>query len=219
MKNKNIVIGNIENNKNDNSSFYYKAIEDKILYFQEIIRKTILSTQNYKVLDVITSSELNNCTNNLEKLFSCLMTLLSMVSLKTKLDINSVTESLQEVNNELALIIKSFGTESFDDLIKICLGSDYFNKFIHNQELMDKYELISKYTHPIGYKVIMWKNDHKEQEKKNIQKNKTSDDLVIVESSETLDCFDLSRTSTKSFYSKVYGIKIALQCPEQKKLL
>lgn len=173
MKNKNTIIHNIENNKNtknDNMDFYYKAIEDKILYFQEIIRKTILSTQKCKVLDVITSSELNICTNNLEKLFSCLMSLLSMVSSKQKLDINSLTESLQEINNELALIIKSFGTESFDDLIKICIGNDYFNKFIHNQELMDKYELISKYTHPIGYKVFLWKNDSKDNEKKECTK-------------------------------------------------
>lgn len=219
MKIKNTIINTTENVSIDNMTFYYKAIEDKILYFQEIIRKTILSTQKYKVLDVITSSELNNCTNNLEKIFFSLMTLLTMVHSKTNLDINSITESLQEVNNELALIIKSFGTESFDDLIKICLGNEYFNTFIHNQELMDKYELISKYSHPIGYKVFFSKNDQKDNDKKTIQKNRIIEDFNIVENAKSLDCFDLSRTSTKSFYTKVYGIKIALQCPEQKKTI
>ena len=47
----------------------------------------------------------------------------------------------------------------------------------------------------------------KKKNKNILHKNRIVEDFMIVESSSDLECFDLARTS-KSFQTKVYGIKI-----------
>jgi ATP-dependent Lon protease len=197
----------------------YTTFENKIFYFQEVIRKTILSAYKYKRLDIIGSTELNHCINSLETLFSSLTNILVPINLKQKLDINGITDKLQEVNNDLSTLFKIIGTDHFEDLIKICFGNDYITKNIILPNHINKYEIISKYAHPISYKVLDWKHDNKRiNEKSNIKKNKIVEDFMIVESSENLDCFDLAR-NTKKFQSKVYGIKIAFHNSNQKKTM
>lgn len=197
----------------------YTTFENKIFYFQEVIRKTILAAYKYKRLDIIGTTELNHCINSLETLFSSLNNIIVPITLKQKLDINGITDKLQDVNNELSTLFKIIGTENFEDLIKICFGNDYINKNITTPNHINKYEIISKYTHPISYKVLEWKHDNKKiNEKTTIKKNRIVEDFMIVESSENLDCFDLAR-NTKKFQSKVYGIKVALHNPIQKKTM
>jgi len=197
----------------------HTTFENKIFYFQEVIRKTILSAYKYKRLDIIGSTELNHCINSLETLFSSLTSILVPITLKQKLDINGITDKLQDINNELSTLFKIIGTEHFEDLIKICFGNDYISKNIVLPNHINKYEIISKYTHPISYKVLDWKHDNKKlNEKSNLKKNRIVEDFMIVESSENLDCFDLAR-NTKKFQTKVYGIKIALHNPNQRKTI
>ena len=211
-------------NKRNVKSKINATFENKILYFQEIIRKTILSVQKYKMLDIISANELNLCIGNLENQFTILMGLLNKLVQNSKVDLDFFADKLQEINDELASIFKSYGTHSFIDLIKICLGNDYIIKQINTQALMNKYEIITHFVHPISYKTINWKNDkneknkEKQTENKIIHKNRIVEDFMIVETSENLDCFDLARNG-KSFQSKVYGIKVTLQNPEQKKTI
>ena len=56
------------------------------------------------------------------------------------------------------------------------------------------------------------------QKNKTIKKNRIIEDFMIVESSENLDCFDLARTS-RSFQTKVYGIKISFHNEVEKKTM
>lgn len=232
-------ISNMENNKTIKNKLY-NTLENKIIHFQNIIKKTILSSQKYKIMDIIGTSELNLCISTLENLFSETMKLYSPISLKQKIDIDLFTSKLQLINDELANIFKSYGTETFDDLIKICFGNDYINKYIKSSEILnDKYEVLIQHFHPINYKVFNWKhekdgsnvnntNNKKDdcdsekqssiKHKKILQKNKIIEDFMIVELSENLECFDLARNS-KIFQLKVYGIKIALQHPDHKKTI
>ena len=207
---------------------YNNLLREKIMSFQKIIRNTILSSQKYKLLDIISATELNHNVNQLEKLFTILNGMLIVIKEKFNIDINSLTDKLQEINDELSSIFKAIGTDKFDDFIKICLGNNYINKYINNSKMQQKYEIFLQYVHPISYKVINWKNDKNDKklkkndtdtnEKKYIQRNRIVEDFMIVEHSENLDCFDLVRTSN-SFHVKVYGIKIALHHPEQKKTI
>ena len=66
---------------------------------------------------------------------------------------------------------------------------------------------------------MIWKNDISNTDKSNkkvLQKNRIIEDHMISENAENLECFDLARTS-KSFQSKVYGIKVALHDCKNKK--
>ena len=215
--------------KNKNLESNVKFINDKIIYFQDIIQNTIISSQKYKFLDILSANDINICIQNLEILFNQL----NQISYKIHSyenenitpNIDEIVNSLQQINNELSSIIKNNGTNNLDDLVKICLGKDFEKKYCSSQDLKDKYELLSKYVHPIGYKVIPWKNSdksNKSQKAENkeiiLQKNKIIEDCAIVEHSKTLDCFDLARTK-RSFQIRVYGIKLSIQDPSQKQTL
>ena len=216
---------NTQKNSNDINSFIITKIES----FQNIIKKTILGIQKYKYLDVLGVNEINICIHALEKIYSDLNEIFIIVNSNYDTSLqNSFISKLQEINNDLSSILKNFGTFDFDDLITICFGSDFINSIINNTN-KDKYEILKKYVHPIGYKVMVWKEskikDVKDKDnkdikikKKTLSKNKIIEDHSIVEMAENFDCFDLCRTS-QAFQTKVYGIKIAIQHEVLKKTL
>ena len=206
------------------SNINLKIIDEKIKTFQDIIQNTIISAQKYKILDILTANEINICIQNLEILFNNLNVLsnkiYSFISENLSPNIDEILNNLQDVNNELSSIIKNYGTNNFNDLLIICLGSDFVNKNLNDSNCKDKFYLLTKYVHPINYKVIQWKNnENKKNNKENVlQKNKLIEDCAIVEHGSTFDCFDLARTK-RNFQARVYGIKICIQDKIQKQTL
>jgi len=206
------------------SNINLKIIDEKIKTFQDIIQNTIISAQKYKILDILTANEINICIQNLEILFNNLNVLsnkiYSFISENLSPNIDEILNNLQDVNNELSSIIKNYGTNNFNDLLIICLGSDFVNKNLNDPNCKDKFYLLTKYVHPINYKVIQWKNnENKKNNKENVlQKNKLIEDCAIVEHGSTFDCFDLARTK-RNFQARVYGIKICIQDKFQKQTL
>lgn len=192
-------------------------IGSKIILLQNIVKKTLLSIQRYKTLDIIGANEYNICTNNLENIFSNLKEILYPVQHKQNYDHEQIINKLQDINSELSSLFKTFGTQDIEDLINICFGQDFIKKHILQTSYMSKYEVMKQYVHPISYKAIPWKVDQ-QKNKKVLQKNRIVEDFMIVESADNLECFDLARTS-KAFQTKVYGIKFAIQNPVDKKTL
>jgi hypothetical protein len=186
-------------------------IKYKIKNYREIIEKTILSIQKYKKLDIVSSKELNICLNALEDKYKSID--LVEISMKEK-DIDKTILQLQELNNDISCIFKMNGTEKISDLLEICCGSSYLSML--GKIDLEKFELLEKYTHPINYKVLNWRDEKKE--KKPIVKNRIVEDFMIVDRAVSLDCYDLARTSN-NFQTKVYGIKIAFQNHKSKKTL
>jgi ATP-dependent Lon protease len=187
-------------------------LEKKICYFEEIIQKTILSAQKYKLLDIIGANDLNTCIQTLELLFTQLSELKYPIIHKKKYDKEQMVTTLQEINEDLSGLFRIFGTQNINELISVCFGHDYIQKNIEDDLVLQKYDVIAKYVHPISYKLIPWKNNSKPKSNsthKVLQKNRIIEDFMIVETAENLDCFDLARTS-KSFQTKVYGIKLSI---------
>ena len=194
-----------------------QVISNKIDSLQNIVKHTILAAQKYKSYDILSANDLNSCTSELENIFQTLRTILYPISKKQTYDNDQIIGKLQDINSELSSIFKSYGTEYIDDLLDICLGSNYVHTITEDKELYEKYKVIRKYVHPISYKAIPWKSDHTKKNKL-LQKNRIVEDFMIVESAATLECFDLARTS-KSFLTKVYGIKFAIQNEKEKKTI
>ena len=218
----NIIIPNkdLQNSNNDNINL---SLATKIEKNQDIIKRTFLAINRYKMLDVFGSNELNICIKSLEVLFTTLTNMLYQLKRNQKIDINQFINRLQEITTELSSLFRTFGTENIEDLISVCFGSDFIKKNFTSNKTLIKYTIMKQYVHPIGYKVMGWKNDTKNtpnspSRKKSLKKNRIIEDFMIIESAENLDCFDLARTS-KSFQTKVYGIKFAIQNPESKKTL
>ena len=218
MKNNQKVVMH-ENKYIANNDDITNFIQGKISNFEEIISKTIIITQRYKLLDILGASELNICTQGLIKLCKELNNITSMIDPVSMDKNNRLVNKLQNITNELSVIFKSFGTDSVEDLISICFGPNFVDSII-NQDNKDKYELIKKYVHPIGYKTVVWKDDvtPNTNNESRIVKNKIIEDVTIAEQSCNFDCFDLARSS-KSFQTKVYGIKFSVHNHDLRKTM
>ena len=87
-------------------------IHEKKERVQEIIKKTILIIQKYKIMDIFGSNELNVCINNLNILFDSL----SLLS-------NDATDEnkYKEIIKNLSELLQTFGTDNIKDLLYINL--------------------------------------------------------------------------------------------------
>lgn len=216
---KNIIISSNNNNNNNKiispspSLTNKKQLEETIEYFNLLIQKTLLAIQKYKKLDIIGANELNTVTQNLENLYIELSN--NLILLKNKQNTNKVKNNLEIIRTDLYSIFKSYGTENIRDLLNIVYGDEYINSMDWD---VNKYQLIESYVHPINFKVMSWKTDRKNYSDKLLEKNKIIEDFIIVEKSNNLDCYDLSRTCS-TFQTKVYGIKIAFHNEKEKKTI
>jgi ATP-dependent Lon protease len=179
-------------------------IEKKLLFFQDVIQKTILHVQKNKILDIINVSEFNGCINALFELSNKIKEIGDITS---KTNTENVINVLQGVNNELSSLFKLFGTDSFEDLLWICFGNNSVNTYAISDMDKYKFELLKKYFHPTSYKLLG---------KKDGDKNVTDDSLN--EKSKNLDSADIS-IKIKSFHLKVFGIQIIVHNPQHNKSL
>ena len=148
-------------------------------FFQDTIQRTILHVQNNKMLEIISVSDLNNCINTLFELSKSIKDI-------TEHAINSNTDNvintLQYINNELSLLFKIFGTESFEDFLWVCFGNNSVNTYAISDMDKHKFELLKKYFHPTIYRIL----GAKILSNKPDQTNK-SDDNLLTEKSKNLD--------------------------------
>ena len=188
---------------------------EKIDFYYNVIMNTFMSSEKYKLMNIMTLNDANSCVSSLEKLNNLLRTCDS--------DNGDILDTLQFINNSLSNVIKLFGTYRIDDLILICFGKAFYQKNILNNENYDKYKLLSRFCHPINYKILNWNNkkNQKRQEKGEkapIQKNKLVDDNMIIERAENFECFDLARTN-QNFKIRISGLKFIIHSPENKQTI
>ena len=193
-------------------------IREKILYFQEIMRRTILSIQNYKKHDIFSNSDVSLCIQNINELYEKSNEIIdhlndvnySVGSPEMKDYTENLMTLLQHIIDKLSVIICGFGTTQFDDLLYVCIGSQYKNLVYENQELQNKIELVKKYIHPIGYKTLAGKPDKLGYI---LCSNKITEEIFHIERSHNYECYDTEciQHTKSNFYSKIYGIRVVLQ--------
>ena len=87
-------------------------IEKKLLFFQDVIQKTIIHVQKNKILDILGISDVNACIERLGDLSKKIQEVSENI---TNTDV--LINNLQQINNELSSLLKSYGTDSLDDLL------------------------------------------------------------------------------------------------------
>lgn len=205
MAEKNIKKESISKSTND----VLFLVEKKIDFFKDVIQKTIIHVQKNKTLDILGISDVSTCIEKLGELSKKIEEMGSLSITSTDIIINN----LQIINNELSSLLKSFGTDSLEDLLLICFGNN--NKITTNEKEYNKFELLKKYFHPTSYKVIT-KKDQCEiggTEKKVIF-DKKKEEIDIP----NLSCLDV-QIAYKQFHMKVYGIKVYIHSIPLKKSL
>ena len=170
-----------------------QVVNKKIEFFKDIIQKTLLHVQKHKTLDILGVSDVSIC---IERLAEINKKIKEVSNDSQNVNADLVINSLQTINNELSCLIKNYGTDNLEDLLLICFGNT--NKLSNNDCETQKIDLLKKYFHPTGYKII---NKKDEKNKKNI------DDSKFDETVKNLDCFDVV-SNFKQFHMKVYGIKV-----------
>jgi len=156
-------------------------IDLKIEFFKDIIQKTIIHIQKNKLFDILGISDITSC---MEKLGDLSIKIQQLNEIKDNTDI--LINNLQQINNDLSNLLKSYGTESLEDLLLICFGNN--NKIVTEETQHAKFELLKKYFHPTSYKVLNKKDE------------------VNYETG-NLSCFEVI-SLYKQFHMKVHGIKL-----------
>lgn len=169
-----------------------KLIENKYIFFYNVIQKTILHVQQNKTFDLIGISEVGICIDNLSKINDNLTQIKQMINSNLKTS-DEIINNLQKVNDDLSILFKNFGTQSFEDFLLICLGNNLSNNYASDIFSKDKFILLKKYFHPSSYKIL----------------NEKCEDVKINSSCNNLDCFDVGVNIT-SFHLNVFGIRVVL---------
>lgn len=136
--------------------------------FQRICRNTMTHIHKTKSLDIINGSDFNQCMCSLEKINDKICCLISRIDgfnneLFTLEDITKkILESLQEINNDLSLLFRTYGTLNMTDLLTVCLGSQYITKLYEEERNSKSHKLqqIIECVHPTSYKAITWKQEN-----------------------------------------------------------
>ena len=191
-----------EENKN---SFYMPLVEKKIIFFKNVIEKTVLHVQKNKFLDILGIRDVCSCIEKLGEISKKIEDVIV-----DKLDNETLVNYLQTINNDLSGIVRSYGTEKLEDLLLICFGSN--QSFLVNEKEEGKMELLKKYFHPTSYKVASKREECKT----------TGTSASVIEDKDkdksSLSCSDISATH-KHFNMKIYGVKLTIYNANLKKTL
>ena len=231
----------VSNDDQTTTNTLHLLVNEKLEYIQDIIINTILSIQRYKKLDIFSNSDSILSISLLNELFDKCIELLNNNTNYLGGNINSgnipqcildnIINDLQKIIDKLATIFMNFGTHNLEDLIFICFGNEYKNMKQIDNVLQDKYNLLKKYVHPIGYKMVSWKTSGIQPKKHlnisgtNINhincycEDKITDDVSSCESSYHLECYDVDQGVLKTFYNKINGIRLILQNEKNHKTL
>ena len=130
-----------------NACVFLEKINKKMQKYKEIIQKTIISIQKYKVFDLFSVNETYGCINSLESVHNKINIFLKNLNNYQKKNNYKITE--KNITDDLSNILKTYGTENMEDLIYVCFPNLKFEKSIEN--------IILSYFHPINYKTVLKK--------------------------------------------------------------
>ena len=189
-----------------------KEIQSSICKVQEIIRNTLVSVQKYKEYDIFSNTDINVCISSLHDLYEKTNILYE----KTTTNITYNPQDFLEIKENLSIIISGFGTNNINDLLFVHFGNEMSISEIKNKYMKEKAEIIFKYLHPIGYKLISNKN--KKNYKKTYEiyddfycKNKITEEIIVIENSPNFECYGIENDyKPKSFHFKIHGIRIVI---------
>ena len=144
-------INNVNNVNNVNNDKVNILISSKIVFFKNIIQNTFNHVQKNKTLDILSINDINICVDKITDISKKIKEIDENILLNVDNN-ESVAKKLQIINNDFSTIFKLYGTLHLYDLLTICLG-DIKKNITDNDDIL-KLNLLKKYFHPTGYKII-----------------------------------------------------------------
>ena len=178
------------------------VLKKRIDFYRSVIQNTYIYVDKNNKNGILALNDVNICIEKLQEIATLIPNIDDMLQLSNE----HIAEKLQIINDELSSILKIYGTEHLEELLIICFGNN-MNISISDDEY-DKFDLLGKYFHPIGYKVIQNKKHNHKKEENNEYLNVNTNDEKIV-------CNDILN-NYKQFYIKVHGIQIDINLHNKK---
>lgn len=202
----------------------------KLEYYKELLQNTIQSSQLYKHNAIYGSSEINQCIQQIEQVYSSICEIETIIQTQTTHDdaiFDVILSKLQIINNDFFTIFKHYGTKNIQDLLYVCFGNEYIQtikqrKFdtlsikkldtnLYNetiQLLTEKYDLIQKYCHPYAFHLVSWKDKEKDKTKENDEELDTSTTVsgTSASSSSSSSIIRSQKYSLQNFQPNDYDI-------------
>ena len=193
--------GNIKKDINQKmNTDIFPLVDKKIDFFKDFIQKTAINVQRNKFLDILGISDVNTC---IERLFELSKKISEITDNNNANNHENTINRLQQINNDLSSIVKIYGTETLEDLLLICFGTN--TKITSHEKEQQKFDLLKKYFHPVSYKVVNKKEDTKQK-----KQDELVDETVNLTCKEVVSLY-------KQFHMKVYGIKLYVYSSTLKK--
>lgn len=189
-------------------------IENRIEYIDEIIRNTLISITQYKNINVFGNSDIHICVSSLKDLYK------RNEELKKKIetgDTDANIDELQKTIDKMSVVISGFGTLHMDDLLYITFGSE-FKSSSYCDVINAKLELIRKYVHPIGFKIINARTTKQRNDNTTFCIDKLVEDTLQYDKAPNVECFDTD-ANTSSLNFKINGINIILHSNTNKTIV
>ena len=211
----------MKNTIDKNSTNIKQFIIDKNIYIQEIIENTISSIQTYKRINLFSENDINLSLSILLDLYEKINKLNNqMNNSKENINTDNSLNELQKIIDKLSLVICGFGTKKIEDMLFVCFGSDFKNLSFDNPILSGKLKLITKYLHPISYKLIPWKNSkNKITNPTNYCCSKITEDIMELENLNQIECLNENDIDDIPTYEKINHIRCIIQNKNIKKTL
>jgi len=207
--------------KEDEISNFLQFVIRKTEKLKKIIKNTIFSINNYKKSEMFSNNDANICISKLNDLYIKITSEMALTEPLT-LNIHPHISKIQEWSDLLLKIISVYGTHSFDDVLNLFIGNDA-SLYVPSDKIMsEKYNLLSEYFHPIGYKVVPWQEIRAEHDSNPYCNNKQHDRKYHIETFPHLECFDYEETApiTQSeFWKKIHGMRVILHNKDTKKTI
>ena len=100
--------------------------DEKLKLFKEVVNNIQLGVKKYHLMNIINSNEYNLCVANLEK----------TINLINSISKDNILNDLQYINNNLSSLIKNYGVYDFENFLKICLNSEFGEKYLEDKNWM-----------------------------------------------------------------------------------
>ena len=184
-------------------------VKQKQELFSDILQRTMLSVNQMKMMDIVSSANLAICNDCLELLFKNLHAIEETI---TNENYNDQLTSLQTINNDISSIIKKYGTLDLNDLITVCLDKNYLANHVADED-KEMVELLLKLFQPVNYKSICWSHIPEELD----DTATLMEDFSLARNAKNFHCFPLHNAD--NFKMDCAGCKLVVHNPSQKKTL
>tara|TARA_B100000424_G_scaffold271746_1_gene276539 strand:- start:12243 stop:15413 length:3171 start_codon:yes stop_codon:yes gene_type:complete len=208
----------MKNNIDKNNSNIQEFIREKNIYIQEIIENTIISIQQHKKNNLFSENDVNLSISILLELYEKINSI-DIINNNLELDANDTLNLLQKIIDKLSLVICGFGTKEIKDMLFVCFGSEFKNLNFNDEILNDKLKLISKYLHPISYKLISWKKNKNDNNNISYCSDKITEDIIEIETLNQLECLHDNDVNDIPTIDKINYLKCVIQNKTSKKTL